>query len=154
MEFYLRLSKHTRDLGVVFSQSELMIRLKRGLHADIRSMLRTVRKSFTGPNALSDFAEQAAAISATHETITATSRHIRERALLVEDDPHVRQPPTETVGTGRADHVRRTRRQRLTPSTNGDSHCRILLRITVVDILQGKKRTSRPTPLPREYVLE
>lgn len=62
-----------------------MTRFQRGLHADILPLLRTVRKNFTGPNALAEFAEHAAAISASHTVITESTRLPRTRALLVEE---------------------------------------------------------------------
>lgn len=47
-----------------------MTRLDRGMHADIRSLLRTVRKNFKGRNALADLSENAAEISESKTEIT------------------------------------------------------------------------------------
>lgn len=86
MELYSRLARHSREFGRVFSQRELMTRFQRGLLAHIRPLLRSVRKIFTGSNALADFSEHADAIRASHTAIKSKDKPILSRALLVEED--------------------------------------------------------------------
>lgn len=85
MDFYCSLTKHARDLGGVFYQNELMTSFQSSLHADIRLLLRSVRKSFTGPNSLADFAEHAATIIESHSTIQVKTRPPRTHTLLIEE---------------------------------------------------------------------
>lgn len=63
-----------------------MTRLQRDMLVDVRPLLRSVRKIFTGPNALANFAEHAAAISASPSFTNAKIRPQRARELLLEED--------------------------------------------------------------------
>lgn len=85
MDFYRRLTKHARDLGGVFTQGDLMTRLQRGLHANLRPLLRTARKSFSSAKGLTEFAEYAAAISQSHQAIQANAKTVQTRALMEEE---------------------------------------------------------------------
>ncbi len=70
LEFYRTLMKSSCALSGAFLEQELLKKFEHGLHPNIRSLLRTVRREFIGPNSLVDFAKQAAAIGEWHHAVS------------------------------------------------------------------------------------
>eukprot|EP00171_Calliarthron_tuberculosum_P021901 IDg21901t1 len=77
---------------------QLMTKFQRGLLPSLRPLLRQVRRDFTGPNALAEFAEHAAAIHASQKATGARPPPNRvSKALAIEMDPRSKRESAATL---------------------------------------------------------
>lgn len=68
-QFARRLRKTNRAIAGVFSQQDLITRFMRGLHSDVKPLLRQSRQDYSGPNAFQEFVDQAHAQGESHRAL-------------------------------------------------------------------------------------